>query len=172
VKGLRKLGPSNRWKEGLASMKTSVIYLASDHAGFLLRGLIHRHLKANKYKVIDLGPGRKESVDYPDFGVKLAMELRNDDRSCGIAICGSGVGISIAVNRFPWVRAALVGSLEAARLSRQHNDANVLVLGERLIDPDLALACVDKFLDTEFEGGRHQVRVDKLSMINTDDSNI
>ena len=151
-------------------MKTSVIYLASDHAGFVLRGLIHEHLKANKYKVIDLGPSRKESVDYPDFGVKLAKELRKDYLSRGIAICGSGVGISISVNRFPWVRAALVSSLEAASLSRQHNDANVLALGERLIDPDLALACVDKFLNTEFEGGRHQGRVDKLSVINTGDS--
>ncbi|NBW05957.1 MAG: RpiB/LacA/LacB family sugar-phosphate isomerase, partial [Alphaproteobacteria bacterium] len=83
----------------------------------------------------------------------------------GIAICGSGIGISIAVNRFSWIRAALVASVEAATLARQHNDANILALGERLIDPELALACVDAFLSTDFEGGRHQRRVDKLTAI-------
>jgi ribose 5-phosphate isomerase B len=156
----------------MISMQTSIIYLASDHAGCVLRGLVCVHLEEKGYRVIDLGPGSGESADYPDFGVKLAVALRDDDRACGIAVCGSGIGISIAVNRFPWVRAALVSSPEAAGLSRQHNDANVLALGERLITPALALTCVDKFLSTEFEGGRHQVRVDKLSVIETESRNI
>ena len=146
-------------------MKKSVIYLASDHAGCVLRGLVHEHLREIGHKLIDLGPDGNASVDYPDFGVKLAMALRDHDGAFGIAVCGSGVGISIAVNRFSWIRAALVSSPEAASLSRKHNNANVLALGERLIAPDLAIACVDKFLATEFEGGRHQRRVDKLSLI-------
>ena len=153
-------------------MRKSAIYLASDHAGCVLKGLVCKHLEAVGQKVIDLGPVRGVSVDYPDSGFKLAMALRNDGHACGIAICGSGIGISIAVNRFSWVRAALVSSTEAASLTRQHNDANVLALGERLITPDLALACVDKFLETGFEGGRHQRRVDKLSTIETEGRNI
>ena len=146
-------------------MQDSMIYLASDHAGCVLKELVYAHLEVRGHRLIDLGTGGDVSVDYPDFGVKLAMALRDDDQAFGIAVCGSGVGISIAVNRFPWIRAALVSSSEAASLSRQHNNANVLALGERLIEPDLALDCVDKFLSTEFEGGRHQRRVDKLSLI-------
>ena len=146
-------------------MQDSVIYLASDHAGCVLKGLVCAYLGARGYNLIDLGTDDDVSVDYPDFGVKLAMALRDDNQARGIAVCGSGVGISIAVNRFPWVRAALVSSPEAACLSRQHNDANVLALGERLIASNLAIACVDKFLSTDFEGGRHQRRVDKLSLI-------
>ena len=146
-------------------MQDSMIYLASDHAGCVLKELVYAHLEGRGHRLIDLGTDGDVSVDYPDFGVKLAMALRDDDQAFGIAVCGSGVGISIAVNRFSWIRAALVSSSEAASLSRQHNDANVSALGERLIEPDLALDCVDKFLSTEFEGGRHQRRVDKLSLI-------
>ena len=152
-------------KKGRSLMQDSVIYLASDHAGCVLRGLVYEHLEVRGHKLIDLGTDGDVSVDYPDFGVKLAMALHDDDQAFGIAVCGSGVGISIAVNRFSWIRAALVNSPEAASLSRQHNDANVLALGERLIAPDLALACVDKFLATDFEGGRHKRRVNKLSLI-------
>ena len=148
-------------------MQKSVIYLASDHAGCVLKRVVCGHLRAKGYDIIDLGSDGDVSVDYPDFGVKLAMALRKDYQAIGIAVCGSGVGISIAVNRFSWIRAALVSSPEAASLSREHNDANVLALGERLITPDLAIACVDKFLTAEFEGGRHQRRVDKLSLIDT-----
>jgi len=146
-------------------MQKSVIFLASDHAGCVLKGLVFTHLEARGHSVVDLGSDGDVSVDYPDFGVKLAMALYDDDQAFGIAVCGSGVGISIAVNRFSWIRAALVSSPEAASLSRKHNNANVLALGERLIAPDLAITCVDKFLSTEFEGGRHQRRVDKLSLI-------
>jgi ribose 5-phosphate isomerase B len=142
---------------------SDVIYLSSDHAGCELRAQVAAHLTLSGYKVRDLGPTANESVDYPDFGAKLAEALRDDTRARGIAICGSGIGISIAVNRFSWARAALVSDPVAARLCRQHNDANVLALGERLIAPETALACVDAFLQTEFEGGRHQRRVDKLT---------
>ena len=146
-------------------MQKKVVYLTSDHAGCVLRKRVLKHLEAVGHTPVDLGPNDNEAVDYPDFGVKLAMALRYDRQARGIAVCGSGIGISIAVNRFSWVRAALVSSYEAASLSRQHNDANVLAFGERLISPDLALACVDTFLSTEFEGGRHKRRVDKLSAI-------
>jgi ribose 5-phosphate isomerase B len=95
------------------------------------------------------------------------MALSEDADACGVAICGSGIGISIAVNRFPWARAALVSTVEAARLSREHNNANVIALGERLISVDTALACVDVFLATDFEGGRHARRVDKLTNLSS-----
>ena len=147
-------------------MQPNTIYLASDHAGCVLRTTIRARLQTAGRDVVDLGPKDGEAVDYPDFGAKLAMALENNPDARGIAICGSGIGISIAVNRFSWVRAALVTTAEAASLSRQHNDANVLVLGERLIEPAIALKCVDIFFATEFEGGRHQRRVDKLTAIN------
>jgi ribose 5-phosphate isomerase B len=141
------------------------VYFASDHAGFSLRQTLLAHVQAAGHDVVDLGPAGASSVDYPDFGVKLATALRQDDAGYGIAICGSGIGISIALNRFAWVRAALVNQPLAAALARQHNNANVLAVGERLIEPDIAKQCVDHFLDTEFEGGRHQRRVSKLSQI-------
>jgi ribose 5-phosphate isomerase B len=149
-------------------MRKETIYLASDHAGCELRAAVCAHLAAAGYQIVDLGPNQSGSVDYPDYGVKLAMALKDDTAARGIAICGSGIGISIAVNRFSWVRAALVSTAEAASLSRQHNDANVLALGERLIDWPLALTCITVFLDTAFEGGRHQGRVDKLTAIGND----
>ena len=123
------------------------------------------------HDVIDLGPEETEPVDYPDFGVKLAMALKQDHAGRGIAICGSGIGISIALNRFSWVRAALVSQPDAAELARRHNDANVLALGERLIAAETAKESVQKFLSTEFEGGRHQRRVDKLSHIGENAAN-
>ena len=135
------------------------IYFASDHAGNSLRQTLLSYVKTAGHDVVDLGPKEAGSVDYPDFGVKLAMALEQDHVGRGIAICGSGIGISIALNRFSWVRAALVSQPEAARLARQHNDANVLVLGERLISTETAKKSVQKFLLTEFEGGRHQRRV-------------
>ena len=146
-----------------ASPTEHPIILASDHAGIALRGAVKRHLSAAGYKVTDLGPDEGESVDYPDYGAKLAMALQDAPNAKGIAICGSGIGISIAVNRFSWARAALVSDPVAAGLCREHNDANVLALGERLTEEATALACVDAFLTTDFEGGRHQRRVDKLT---------
>ena len=148
-------------------MPTAVIYLTSDHAGHNLRAQIHGHIVAKGCNVIDLGPNSDASVDYPDFGVKLALAMKNSVEARGIAICGSGIGISIAVNRFSWIRAALVNSIEATMLSRLHNDANVLAFGERLISHELALKCIDTFLDTKFEGKRHRRRVEKLRAIGT-----
>ena len=130
-----------------------------------LRQTLLSYVTQAGHDVVDLGPEETTSVDYPDFGVKLAMALQQDKAGRGIAICGSGIGISIALNRFSWVRAALVSQPEAAELARQHNDANVLALGERLIAVETAKDSVNKFLSTEFEGGRHQLRVDKLSQI-------
>ena len=141
------------------------IYFASDHAGMSLRQTLVSYVTRAGHDVVDLGPEETTSVDYPDFGVKLAMALQQDKAGRGIAICGSGIGISIALNRFSWVRAALVSQPEAAELARQHNDANVLAFGERLIAVETAKESVNKFLSTEFEGGRHQRRVDKLSQI-------
>ena len=141
------------------------IYLASDHAGAQLRNVVVTHVASLGLHVVDLGPTDGSSVDYPDYGEKLALALSEDGDARGVAICGSGIGISIAVNRFPWVRAALVGSVEAAKLSREHNNANVIALGERLITQDTSLACIDVFLSTDFEGGRHERRVDKFTKL-------
>lgn len=148
-------------------MTTSVskIYLSSDHAGGELRRAIAAHLSNLGHEIQDLGPASDESVDYPDYGAKLAKAMEDDPQARGVAVCGSGIGISIAVNRFPWVRAALVTDAIAARLSREHNDANVLALGQRLTTIAVALDCVDAFMATEFAGGRHAGRVEKLGLL-------
>ena len=112
---------------------------------------------------LDLGTGSEESVDYPQFGKAMGEAITNEDADTGILICGSGIGISIAANRFPAVRAALCVNAEMAALSRQHNDANVISLGARIIDEETAYECVEAFLNTEFEGGRHERRVEQLS---------
>ena len=143
----------------------SKVYLSSDHAGIDLRVAVAAHLESAGYAVQDLGPDQGMSVDYPDYGARLAMAMKDDSAARGMAICGSGIGISIAVNRFPWMRAALVSDATAARLCREHNDANVLALGQRLIGQAVAIDCVDVFMATAFEGGRHMARVDKLSSI-------
>jgi ribose 5-phosphate isomerase B len=138
------------------------IALASDHAGFALKASLIAHLQAAGHDVLDLGPATADRVDYPDYGYKLAEAIVAGQADLGIGICGSGIGISIALNRYSGIRAALCHDVTSARLSRQHNDANVLVLGERLIGPAVAPECVDAFLTTAFEGGRHAGRVEKL----------
>lgn len=138
------------------------IALASDHAGFALKASLIAHLQAAGHDVLDLGPATADRVDYPDYGYKLAEAIAAGQADLGIGICGSGIGISIALNRYSGIRAALCHDVTSARLSRQHNDANVLVLGERLIGPAVAPECVDAFLTTAFEGGRHADRVEKL----------
>lgn len=138
------------------------IAIASDHAGFALKAKLIQHIEGLGHKVVDLGPETDARVDYPDFGYKLAEAVVKGEADFGVAICGSGIGISIALNRYSGVRAALCHDVTSARLSRQHNDANVLALGERLIGPAVAPECVDVFLTTEFEGGRHAGRVEKL----------
>lgn len=141
----------------------TAIFLASDHAGCQLKAEIAAYLTQAGHQVTDLGTDGSASVDYPDFGYKLAAALKDKSEARGIAICGSGIGISIAANRYSWVRAALVHDITNARLCREHNDANVLALGERVVGAIQAIDCVQAFLDTPFAGGRHQKRIDKLS---------
>ena len=139
-----------------------IIALAADHAGFEMKGRIAEFLKSAGYEVLDLGTYSAERVDYPDYGYKLAEIIAAGKAGRGIALCGSGIGISIAVNRNPKARCALCHDVTTAKLTRQHNDANVLALGARLIGIETALECVGAFLNTEFEGGRHAERVKKL----------
>lgn len=139
---------------------TETIAIACDHAGLPLKEFLKSALPDVKW--LDLGTNSPDSVDYPDFGNALAGALKEGKAAKGVLICGSGVGISIAANRHKHIRCALVTNPQTAALSRQHNDANVVALGARLIDEATAKACVETFLNTPFEGGRHQKRVDKL----------
>lgn len=139
------------------------IALASDHAALDLRLALATWLRDGGHDVRDLGCDGPTSVDYPDFGYRLAASVADGDFERGIALCGSGIGISIAVNRHPGARCALVSEPLSAALSREHNDANVLAMGARLVGIEMAKACITAFLDTPFAGGRHQGRVDKLT---------
>ena len=139
------------------------IALASDHAAVDMKRQLREWLIDEGHEVADLGPDSHDSVDYPDYGYRLADVVADNTAECGIALCGSGIGISIAVNRNPLVRCALVSEPLSARLARQHNDANVLALGARVIGIEMAKACIDSFLTSEYEGGRHKRRVDKLN---------
>lgn len=140
----------------------SVIALASDHAGVDLKSFLADELKQRGFEVLDLGTNGPASVDYPDFGYALAEAVKSGRAEKGVAICGSGIGISIALNRDPAIRAALCHNGLTARLSRQHNDANVLVLGARMIGLEVARDCLAAFIETPYEGGRHAGRVAKL----------
>jgi ribose 5-phosphate isomerase B len=139
------------------------IALAADHAGYLLKDELVPWLAEQGYEVSDLGTNGPESVDYPLFGQKLAETIATGQADRGIAICGTGIGISIAVNRESECRCARVSEPLSAQLAREHNDANVLALGARIIGTEMAKACVAAFLDTGFAGGRHERRVDQLS---------
>jgi ribose 5-phosphate isomerase B len=139
------------------------IAIASDHAAIELKALLADWLREEGHEVDDLGPATDARVDYPDFGYKLAKAVASGAAQRGVALCGSGIGISIAVNRNPACRAALVSEPLSAALSREHNDANVIAMGARLVGPDMAKACVTAFLSTDFAGGRHEGRVEKLS---------
>src|SRR5215471_3424864 len=139
------------------------IALAADHAGYLLKDELAGWLREQGHDVSDLGTNGPESVDYPEYGARLARAIANGEADRGIAVCGSGIGISIAVNREPKCRCARVDEPLSAELAREHNDANVLALGARLTGSDMARACVLAFIDTDFAGGRHQRRVDQLS---------
>jgi len=141
------------------------IALAADHAGLPLKQELVGWLREAGHEVTDLGTNSADSVDYPEFGAKLARAVGGGEVERGIAVCGSGIGISIAVNRDPRCRCARVDDPLSAALSREHNDANVIALGARLIGPDMAKACVSAFLGTDFAGGRHQRRVDQLSTL-------
>ncbi len=143
------------------------IAIASDHAALALKSALVEYLRAAGHDVADLGPYDETSVDYPDYGYKLANAIADGSAERGVALCGSGIGISMAVNRNPAARAALVSEPLSARLAREHNDANVIAMGARLIGIEMAKTCLDAFLTTEFGGDRHQRRVDKLSNPNT-----
>jgi ribose 5-phosphate isomerase B len=148
-----------------AAMK---IAIASDHAAFALKRDLAAWLAEQGHEVADLGTDGEQSVDYPDFGFKLAQHIAAGQAERGIALCGTGIGISIAVNRHPGVRCALVTEPVSARLARDHNDANVLALGARIVGIELAKGCIDAFLATPFGGDRHSRRVAKLSTLPQD----
>lgn len=143
-------------------MSDEVIALASDHAGLALKAALIEELRRLGFGVLDLGTDSGASVDYPDFGYRLAAALSEGRAARGVAVCGSGIGISMAANRYPWVRAALCCDATSARLAREHNDANVIAFGERLIGIEVAKEALRVFLHTPFAGDRHVRRVEKL----------
>ena len=144
-------------------MASDTIAIASDHGGYDLKMALIKELQAKGLAVLDLGTHSGESVDYPDYADAMASAFRDGKATRGVLLCGSGIGISIAANRHPELRAALVHDGLTARLARLHNDANVLVMGGRILGPELAKDCLDVFLNTAFEGGRHARRVAKMS---------
>jgi len=138
------------------------IFISSDHAGYKLKELIKIHLDKKKIKYIDLGPVNDVSVDYPVYAHKVAKKVKTNNNHVGILVCGSGIGMNIAANRHKNVRAAQCFNLKSTRLSRLHNDANIITLGSRLITKKNALNCVSIFLNTKFESGRHKRRIKKI----------
>ena len=141
------------------------IAIASDHGGFELKECIISHLLNTDWDVDDLGPHSGDSVDYPDFGIKIAEAVSEKKVERGIVICGTGIGMSIVVNRYPRIRGALCTDLFTAKLCREHNDSNILVMGGRVIGNGLATEIVNTWLKTPFSGGRHQKRLDKIDQI-------
>jgi ribose 5-phosphate isomerase B len=144
-------------------MAGATIAVASDHAGFDLKEILKRDLQEAGHDVLDLGTNSTASVDYPDFGHAMAEAIASGRAGRGVVVCGTGIGISIAVNRHPKCRAALAHDVTSARLGREHNDANVVAFGARLIGTEVAREALKVFLKTSFEGGRHVGRVAKLS---------
>ncbi len=140
----------------------NAIAIASDHAGFPLKRTLGDDLRAMGYPVLDLGTEGSDSVDYPDYAQAVAEAVTEGRAGRGVVVCGTGIGVSIAANRYPGVRAALCHDTASARVSRQHNDANVLALGGRVIGVEAARECLKVFLETPFEGGRNQRRIAKL----------
>lgn len=141
------------------------LVLSSDHAGFELKEVLKDFLKTELIDFHDLGPHNLDSVDYPDYGIKLAKAVIDGEAERGIVICGTGIGMSIVVNRFPEIRGTLCGDLYTAKLCREHNDSNVLILGGRVVGKGLAIEIVRTWLNTPFAGGRHQKRIDKINGI-------
>ena len=141
------------------------IALASDHGGFDLKESVIAHLLNTGWEVDDLGPHSGDSVDYPDYGIKLAEAVAEKKVQRGIVICGTGIGMSIVVNRYPGIRGTLCSDLFTAKLCREHNDSNILIMGGRVIGKGLAAEIVNTWLNTPFEGGRHQRRLDKINQI-------
>jgi ribose 5-phosphate isomerase B len=141
------------------------IAIGADHAGFELKQKVKQHLIDKGLQVDDKGTNTPESVDYPDFARKVGEDVVAKNADLGILICGTGIGMSMAANKIPGIRAANVSNEFEAQMSREHNDANVLTLGARVLDEPLAYKLVDKWLETQFAGGRHQLRVDKIMKI-------
>jgi ribose 5-phosphate isomerase B len=139
------------------------IVIGSDHAGFAVKERIRKYLETAGYAVDDQGTWSEESVDYPDYGKAVGERVASKQADLGIAVCGSGIGISIAANKVTGIRAALAHDAMTARLAREHNDANVLALGGRIVTPEAALEMVQIFLTTAYLGGRHQRRLDKIA---------
>ena len=143
-------------------MRPKKIAIGSDHAGFEAKELAKREIAALEIEVVDKGTDGPASVDYPDFGAAVGRSVASGEVERGVLICGSGIGVCMAANKIPGVRAAVCWSEETARLAREHNDANVLCVGARFIEPDLAARMIRVFMETEFAGGRHAGRVEKL----------
>lgn len=141
------------------------IAIASDHGGFELKAVIKKHLEEGSHSVTDLGTDSPESCDYTDFAEKCAASVIRGEADFGIVVCGTGIGISIAANKVKGIRCALCYSSEAARLSKEHNNANMIALGGRTTSDEAALAIVDAYMAAEFQGGRHQRRIDKISAL-------
>ena len=141
------------------------IAVASDHGGFALKEKVKEHLIKRGFEVEDLGTHSEESVDYPAYGKACGEAVASGKADLGVVVCGTGIGISIAANKVKGIRCGLCTSVEMAHLTKQHNNANILALGGRTTEPELALKIVDEWLDTEFEGGRHQRRVDMITAI-------
>ena len=148
------------WIINLISLKK--IFISSDHAGYKLKELIKINLDKKRIKYFDLGPFNEDSVDYPDYAHKVAKKVKTNNNHTGILVCGSGMGMNIAANRHKNIRAAQCFNLKSTKLSRLHNDANIITLGSRLLSKKLALSCVIAFLNTKFEGGRHLKRIKKI----------
>ena len=143
------------------------IAIAADHGGFELKGVIIDHLTKKGYEMVNLGTDTADSVDYSDYAEKCAEQVLSGEVSFGIVVCGTGIGISIAANKINGIRCALCHSPETAALAKQHNNANIISLGGRTTTDEMALKIVDAFMDAEFEGGRHQRRVDKIMALET-----
>ena len=141
------------------------VAVGSDHAGFSIKEAIKKYLENAGYAIDDQGTSSEDSVDYPDFGKAVGERVASKQADLGIAVCGSGIGISIAANKVPGIRAALAHDVDTAQLAREHNDANVLALGARIVTPATALEMVQTFLNTPFAGGRHQRRLDKITAL-------
>lgn len=142
--------------------KYKKVILACDHAGYSLKEAVTFILKDLNYQIDDIGCHSTDSVDYPDYAQKLCYQFLDGEYDAGILLCGSGIGMSMAANRFPAIRAVVCTESASAKLSREHNDANVLCLGARLVDDKTAQECIKAFLETEFQGGRHEARVQKI----------
>ena len=143
-----------------------VIALGCDHAAYELKEKVKEKLTNEGHKIVDVGTDSTESVDYPKYGHAVGRLVASGETERGIAICGSGIGISIACNKVPGIRAALCTSVEMAEMCRRHNNANVICMGARMISEELAFAMIDKWLETEFEGGKHERRIGELEDIN------